>query len=295
MTAAKAALSAPHVPAADHPDDWKPGLHYSVKTLTTRSVSRATSPEDVVRVVLRHNLRRNNEDHRHRSRIDASRTGDNMVLVGDPDPEQAADDAFRHMASLGLSYPSRRDAVAAFEVVVQAPDGGDAGAFWTVTMDWLRANFEAIVLAVVHLDQRRPHLHVIALPILAGRMAGADMQRGEYGFPRQRTRFMGHIRRVLGLRPDRKVKTLADYAVSPGRGPKTAAAAARRDKALELCTASGLLGMEVDGHGGRAFVTPTSMPSTSKIAQPPAHFNAPPATPANRLFMPALVPACHPY
>ena len=91
-------------------------------------------------------------------------------------------------------------------------------------------------------------------------------------FVHQRREFMAHMREALGLRPDRKVKSLSDLAVSAGRGPKTKAQADRRDAALvrrhEAECRYAEVGMDVGGHGRPGSVadnvhahpkTPTSL------------------------------------
>lgn len=252
---------------ATHPDLWGAGLRFGAKALNVKTVARAATPADVLRVCLAHNLRSGNEDHRHRSRIDKTRAAMNEVLHGPACPDTAAELAINVLSELGIK-PPRRDSIMAVELVFQPPDRADTPAFWSVCLAWSGIRYRHIVSAVVHRDQSRPHMHLIALAVADGRLAGNDLTSGPNRFVLQRRAFMAHVRDTLGLRPDRPVKTLADLVVSTGKGPKTRAAAARRDSELMRSTGAAWIrctvGMGVDGHGGRApeTVNPHAHPKT---------------------------------
>lgn len=217
---------------ADHPDAWAPGLRWALKTLSTKTVGRAAAPDDVLSVCLAHNLRTGNEGHRHRSKIDPARTGNNEVLRGPACPLVAGELARNVLDELGL-VPPRRDTIMGLEVVVQAPDGADTPAFWVACMSWFAGRYEHIVSAVVHRDQTRPHMHVIALAIAAGRLAGHALTSGVNRVMAQRRDFMGHIFTSLGFRPNRiAADPLEKLALSAGRGARTATSAAARDAKL---------------------------------------------------------------
>jgi hypothetical protein len=240
----------------DSVDDWAPGLHFSLKVLNTKTVKRAKTPGEVLPVCLAHNLRQGNEAHRHRSRIDPSRTRMNEVWAG-PDRLDVAEALVRDTLESFDLEPKRRDTIMGVEVVIQPPHGIDLHAFWSECMAWTRGRFEHVVSAVAHHDQKRPHMHILALAVAGGRLAGNEMTASPNRRHQRRADFMAHMRRVLGLRPDRDakpVKTLAQLAVSTGKGPKTQAAAARRDAALVRSTGDVWqpvnVGMGVDGHGG---------------------------------------------
>lgn len=212
-------------------DGWGAGLKFGAKALNTKSVARAEAPGDVLPVCLAHNLRQGNQTHRHRSRIDPARTRLNEVLAG-PDSLDVAVPLVRDtLEAMGIE-PKRKDAIMGIELVFQPPPGADHGAFWAECLRWAHGRFEHVVSAVVHHDQKRPHMHVLVLAVCAGRLAGNEMTAAPNRPKQRRADFMAHMRRTLGLRPDRKVKTLAELAVSTGKGPKTHAQAARRDAAL---------------------------------------------------------------
>lgn len=234
-------------------DAWGAGLRFSGKTLSTKTVKRATKPLDVIAVCLAHNLRDGNADHRHRSRIDASKTPLNNILHGPASAVVANELAMNILYEFSIT-PSRCDAIMGVELVFQPPPGADTPAFWTACMDWVNPRYRHVISAVVHRDQQRPHIHVLALAVEAGGLAGNSLTAGANRFTNQRRAFLAHMRSTLGLRPDRPVKCLTDLALSTGRGPKSRAEADRRDAALVRRGDSDLrrnaLGMGVDGHGG---------------------------------------------
>lgn len=228
-------------------DDWKPGLRFSVKALNTRSVKRASHPGDVLPVCLAHNLRQGNEDHRHRRRIDPNRSRLNEVWAGPDRLDVAIALVHDTLDALDIA-PRRCDAIMGVELVFQPPYGIDLRPFWAACMTWAQSRYEHIVSATVHHDQKRPHMHVLALAISGGRLAGNEMTASPYRPKQRRADFMAFMREALGLRPDRKVKTLGDLAASPGKGPKTKAEAEKRDARLSHSGPD--VGMGVRGLGG---------------------------------------------
>ena len=255
---------------ADHPDAWAPGLRVRFKSLNVKTVTRATDPGDVLPVCLAHNLRVGNEDHRHRSRIDPTRTGANEVLRGPVCPLVAAELVRSVLEELGI-VPARRDTIMGIEAVIQAPEGADMPAFWSECLTWAAGRYQHIVSAAIHRDQSRPHLHVIALAVAGGKLAGNALTSGAGRFTLQKREFLAHMRDRLGLRPDRPAKTLAALAMTTGKGAKTHAAASRRDAKLNREAGADwkpeTVGMGVDGHGGSCVET--GNPHAHEKRQPP--------------------------
>lgn len=273
-------MNAAPTKADANPDVWPPGLRLRLKTLSVKTVTRATEPGEVLPVCLSHNLRAGNEDHRHRSRIDPARTGANEVLRGPACPLVAGELARSILDELG-AIPSRRDTIMGIEAVIQAPDGSDTPTFWTECLTWATGRYQHVLSAVVHRDQARPHMHVIALAVADNKLAGNALTSGERRFTRQRQEFLARIRTRLGLRPDRPaLNPLTTLALSTGKGPKTAAACARRDAALARTTGAEwrreAVGMGVDGHGGLS--TKAGNPHAHEKEQPPLLRSFSPAT-----------------
>ena len=237
----------------DNVDDWAPGLTFRLKVLNTKTVKRAKTPGEVLPVCLAHNLRQGNDEHRHRSRIDPSRTHRNEAWAG-PDRLDVAEALVRDtLESFGLE-PKRRDTIMGVEMVIQPPHVIDLRVFWSECLAWAHGRFEHVVSAVVHHDQKRPHMHILALAVAGGRLAGNELTASPNRRHQRRADFMAYMRHTMGLRPDRAVKTLGDFAASPGKGPKSRAEAERRDAALIRSAVAvrqpSNVGMGVDGHGG---------------------------------------------
>jgi hypothetical protein len=257
----------------DHPDEWAPGLRLRLKVLNIKTVTRAAEPGEVLPVCLAHNLRAGNNEHRHRSRIDPARTGSNEVLRGPACPLVAAELAQSVLDEFGI-VPARRDIIVGVETVIQAPEDADVPAFWSGCLEWADTRYRHVISAVVHRDQARPHLHVIALAVVDGRLAGNTLTSGAGRFTLQKREFLAHMRNRLGLRPDRPMKTLAALALTAGKGPKTHAAAARRDAKLNREAGADwkreTLGMGVDGHGGsETECVETGNPHAHEKSEPP--------------------------
>jgi len=211
-------------------DDWPEGQNIAIKSLSARSVGRAADASGVVLICAQHNLRRGNGGHRHRSRIDPAKGLLNSVLEGGDSPDAVAAFAASVLASFGLSYPARVDAVAAFELVIQPPSWGDSVAWWRAAMLWVHSKYQHVLSAVVHRDQRRPHGHVLVLAVMDGALAGRSLQRGGWSFRTLRASFGAHMASAAPLGAP-KVDALTRLALTAGRGPKTRAEAARRDAA----------------------------------------------------------------
>jgi hypothetical protein len=289
-------MSASPMNDTDHPDAWAPGLRLRLKALNVKTVTRAADPGDVLPVCLSHNLRTGNDDHRHRSRIDPARTAANEVLRGPTFPLVAAELVRSVLDELGV-VPARRDTIMGIEAVIQAPEGADTPTFWAECLRWVESRYQHIVSAVVHRDQSRPHIHVIALAVAGGKLAGNTLTSGAGRFTLQKRDFLTHMRDRLGLRPDRPVKTLAALALTTGKGAKTHAAAARRDAKLNREAGADwrreTLGMGVDGHGGsETECVETSNPHAHKKSEPPLlRTPSTPNTTSYRLAMKTRRPA----
>ena len=220
------------------PDEWKPGLYYCGRAGNTKKVRRAGDcPLDVPLVILRHNLRLDNQGHRHRSFIDPDRTRLNSILRGPAHPSIGHEIALSILDELGLT-PKRRDQIITIELVIQPPDGLDELWFWESAIEFIESRYQHIISAVVHRDQKRPHMHVVCLAVQHGEWAGNELSSGINKFTRQRIYFLDWMRTRHGLRVAHKIS-----AKMPGADPlatlaeKAGAGDRRRD------------GMGVDGMG----------------------------------------------
>lgn len=222
--------------AVINPGDWREGLVLGIKTLNVETVSRAKGDfREVLPVCLAHNLRQQNDKHRHKSKIDPNRTPNNEVLVGPGDLNECVRRVAEEFDRLGIQ-PRRRDAIAGIELVIQPPSGWDAPDFWRTALEWVRSRYEHVVSAVIHRDQERPHVHVLVLAVSGGKLAGSAMTSQENRFEKQRSEFQAVMRDKMGIRSDRPNKPPRDFAAimtSTGKGERNRGRAARSDRALE--------------------------------------------------------------
>lgn len=86
-------------------------------------------------------------------------------------------------------------------------------------------------------------MHVIALAIKDGKLAGGALTNGDNCLPLRRQRFMAHMRAALGLRPDRtstelgkpttQKNSMTSIFTSPSKGPRRHEEAESRDAESE--------------------------------------------------------------
>ena len=132
-----------------------------------------------VRDAARHNLRElPPEPH-----IDHSRSGQNCVLHGAATAGEVARQADTLLADAGITK-FRANAIRGIELLVCLPYNfkGDAMAFFRDALTWSDEFFQRpIVSCVAHFDESSPHLHVVMVPIVDGRLQGSvvmgDMRR----------------------------------------------------------------------------------------------------------------------
>ncbi len=197
-----------------HPDLWKGvGLAVGTSALSPVSVVRAKTPQDVVLVCAQHNLRQQNEDHRHRFPINDALTHLNAVLEG-PDTPLAVNAACWGIL-LKSGYRHRANAAVAVEVVIRPPDGWDVPAFWAACLEWAGKTYQHVISAIIHRDQRRVHVHIIAAAVVGGTWVGADIAKGKLGAPRITSSVKDYMRAKFGIRADRAPRTFADIMTKP--------------------------------------------------------------------------------
>jgi hypothetical protein len=276
------------------PDAWKSGLRLCLKTLNTKSVKRAKGPDDVLQICLSHNLRKDNEGHRHRSPIDRLLTPSNSVLLGSGDPKVAAELAANIFDELGVIV-RRRDAIMGIEMVLQPPAGWDCDQFWNAGLRWIRGRYQHVISAVVHRDQKRPHMHVLALAIVDGKLDGAAMTSHDNRLSAQRRDFKAFMTAMFGFRSGRQPRTMGVLGtfVSTGIAAPLQDAAEMCDHDLERLTDAASIDLEnhkrVDPD---ALADATSLLRIARAASA-AFSDAPVATVACNAAAAAVSDGCH--
>jgi hypothetical protein len=125
----------------------------------------------------RHNLRQFDPSRTAPSHIDATRSGMNLVLRGER-CAAAVEDAAKLLKSNAGITKLRKNAVVSVELLVSLPPdtGIDLVHFFNDAVAWAVAFFRVPVLsAVVHLDEAAPHMHVILLPLIDGKLQGSQL------------------------------------------------------------------------------------------------------------------------
>lgn len=99
----------------------------------------------------------------------------------------------------------RRDAVRAIEFVVSLAPTTDIEerAFFVDCVAWLAARFggsENILSADIHRDEQAPHVHVLLLPMIDGRMNGSDALGGRTKLAALHNDFHAEVAAPYGLK-----------------------------------------------------------------------------------------------
>jgi hypothetical protein len=127
----------------------------------------------------RHNKRTIQAERGAGGHIDAERIELNFVLHGPANPEAVAQLARDRMANAGVKA-LRSGAVRALEMIFSLPANTDVPLelFFRDCLNWAAENFggiENVLSADVHRDEAAPHMHVLILPLVNGRMNGSAM------------------------------------------------------------------------------------------------------------------------
>jgi len=139
-------------------------------------IKKIKSPE-ILRDALKHNLRLIERETEIVSHINPARKSLNKVLAGETNPVKITRDTVE-LVKQSTGKKLRTNGVFAIEVIISLPVNIaiDTDAFFEQTLDWLRDYYACpVISAVVHYDEANPHMHVLVLPLRAGRMIGASV------------------------------------------------------------------------------------------------------------------------
>ncbi len=156
-----------------------------------------------------HNLRAAQNERGARAHIDPSRTAQNRILHGPDTPAKVVAVAHGAMAAAGVDVVKlRRDYVQCIELLVSLPPGSGVAedAFFAATVAWAggRYGVENLLSAVVHKDEAAPHLHVLVLPLVDGKMCGKELKSAQA--LRQTSKdFFEQVARRFGLHQPERV------------------------------------------------------------------------------------------
>ena len=158
----------------------------------------------IVRAAAAHNKRSIQAEIGTNASIDPQRTVYNECIAGPPTADDVAGAARSRMAESGI-VRLRKDAVRALEFVVSlAPTHGiDERAFFLDVVDWMGIRFGGshnVLSADIHRDEPAPHLHVLVLPLLNGRMTGSDAIGGRQALASLHQDFHAKVASPYGLK-----------------------------------------------------------------------------------------------
>lgn len=147
-----------------------------------------------------HNKRTDQFERGSRSQIDPERSHLNLALAGESDPRGVLNLAHHAIQSTGGKL--RKNGVLALEFVfsLHPQSGLDELAYFRDCVTWMgRVLGVANILAAdVHLDEAAPHMHILLLPLINGRMNGSDVV-GLKKWPILRGQFMKEVAEPYGL------------------------------------------------------------------------------------------------
>lgn len=128
----------------------------------------------------RHNRRQIQAELGARSHIDSTRTHLNETIAGPDTPAAVATLAQGLMDGAGVVRDKlRKDHAQAVELLFSlAPDTTiTTGKYFRRCVEWTGEQFGSvnILSADIHHDEAAPHLHVLVLPLVAGRMCGSSL------------------------------------------------------------------------------------------------------------------------
>jgi len=158
----------------------------------------------IIRAAAAHNLRAIQAERGAGGHIDSGRTAQNLHLAGPADPAAVSRLADDRMRAAGIGH-LREDAVRAIEFVVSLPvnAGIDDHAFFSSAMHWLAKRFggeDNILSADIHRDEAAPHMQLLLLPLIGGRMVGSDALGGRSKLRTLQAEFFDQVCQPHGLK-----------------------------------------------------------------------------------------------
>lgn len=127
----------------------------------------------------RHNKRQIQAERGADGHIDATRIALNLSIHGPSTPDEVAALARSLMAAAGVK-PQKKNAVLGIEQIFSLPPNTaiDPESYFRDCLQWVAQHFggiDNVLSADVHFDESAPHLHVLILPLVDGRMNGSDL------------------------------------------------------------------------------------------------------------------------
>jgi hypothetical protein len=157
--------------------------------------------KSIISAAMKHNHREIQAEQGADSHIDATRTHLNIILAGAVTAGGVSSHAERLMLEAGVGK-LRRDAVRGLELIISLPPAStvNQSAFFSDALAWVQGFYGLPVLsAVIHNDEATPHVHIIMLPLIDGRMKGSDLVGNRARLQALQTGFYEQVGRMYGL------------------------------------------------------------------------------------------------
>jgi hypothetical protein len=167
--------------------------------------------KDIVHLAGKHNLREIQAEIGAEGRIDATRICLNRVLSGPDSASEIAALAKQMMTDAELGN-LRKDAVRGIEIIIGLPPTSkvDQSDFFDAALAWAKTFYCVPVLsAVLHRDEDAPHIHVLLLPLLDGRMQGSDLVGNRARLQAMQTSFYDQVGQRYGLSRPKSARRLS--------------------------------------------------------------------------------------
>ena len=128
---------------------------------------------------------------------------ENEVVYGPSTSNAVASDARRKIFEAGITK-NRKNGVYAIELIacLKSGTGIDEHAFFIDCLNWVAVRFggpENVLSADIHQDEAEPHMHILVLPLVDGRMRGSDLVGGPGKFRGHRQSFSQDVCEKHGL------------------------------------------------------------------------------------------------
>lgn len=157
--------------------------------------------QNKIEIVARHNLREIKAERGFYGAIDGRSVERNEVVRGANTAREVGQNARALLASAGITKP-RKDAVMGIELVISLRPRSEVEqqAFFADALSWVEDYFKVpIVSAVIHRDESAPHLQLILIPLIDGRLRGSDLVSSKYKLIALHVNFHEAVGRRYGL------------------------------------------------------------------------------------------------
>lgn len=157
---------------------------------------------NIIKRAAMHNLREIPSEIIAGGKINASRTYLNQILVGGISSSQIKRDYEQLIESAKLHKKIRKDAVMGIEVIVSLPSDHtiDEMLFFNDCIQWCKWYFGVPVLsAVIHRDEANPHVHILLVPLVDGRLQGSQTVGNRSKWRAMQEHFYEHVARHYGF------------------------------------------------------------------------------------------------